>query len=89
VATPLELSVWVEHPADEVWVGWAKHQGPGSVTFSEANTITDPDTGRASTSVRFSEPGTYLVRVQSIDDPVEAFEYHCCWTNAFIEVIVD
>jgi hypothetical protein len=89
VGRPLDLSVWIDHPAEEVWVGWAKHQGPGSVSFQEQNTMMDPTRRTASTTVRFDTPGRYLIRIQSIDDPVEAFEFHCCWTNAFVEVIVD
>ena len=89
VGMPLELEVSVDHPEDEVWVGWAKHQGPGPVTFSEQNTMMDPISRAATTTVHFSEPGEYLIRVQSIDDPVEAFEFHCCWTTAFVEVIVE
>jgi hypothetical protein len=86
---PLDLRVWVDHPEEGVWVGWAKQQGPGSVTFTEQNTHVNPEDGTATTTARFSAPGEYLVRVQSIDDPVEAFEYHCCSTNLFIEVTVN
>ena len=85
----LELSVSVDHPDDEVWVGWAKHQGPGTITFSEQNTMMDPGTRTATTTVRFSEPGRYMVRIQSINNPTAAFEFHCCWTNMFVEVSVD
>ena len=89
VGEPLELTAWVNHPEEEVWVGWAKQNGPGSVEFSEQNTIIDPSTRTATTTARFDQPGTYLLRVQSIDDPVEAFEFHCCWTNVYIDVIVE
>lgn len=89
VGEPLELTAWVDHPEEEVWVGWAKQNGPGSVAFSEQNTMIDPSTRTATATARFDQPGTYLLRVQSIDDPVEAFEFHCCWTNIYIEVIVE
>ena len=89
VGEPVELTAWVDHPEEEVWVGWAKQNGPGRVEFSEQNTMIDPAARTASTTARFDAPGTYLLRVQSIDDPVEAFEFHCCWTNVFIEVIVE
>ncbi len=89
VGEPLELTAWVDHPEEEVWVGWAKQNGPGSVEFSEQNTMIDPSTRTATATARFDQPGTYLLRVQSIDDPVEAFEFHCCWTNIYIEVIVE
>ena len=43
--------------------------------------------GVARTTARFSEPGEYLLRVQSIYSTT-SFEYHCCWTNGFIPVAV-
>jgi hypothetical protein len=89
VGEPLDLRVWVDHPEEEVWVGWAKQQGPGSVTFTAQNTHVNSADRTATTTARFSAPGEYLIRVQAIDDPVEAFEYHCCWTNLFIEVSVN
>lgn len=88
VGEPLELTVAVDHPEEDVWVGWARQQGPGPVVFSEQNTMVDPATRTATTTARFTTPGRYVIRVQSIDDPVEAFEFHCCWTNAFLEVTV-
>ena len=33
------------------------------------------------TSVTFSEPGDYVLLVQSIETLRNSFEYHCCWTN--------
>ncbi len=89
VGTPLELTAWLDHPDDSVWVGWAKHQGPGPVTFSEQNTMMDSTSRTATATARFTEPGRYLLRAQAIDDPVEAFEFHCCWTNAYLEVNVE
>ena len=89
VGEPLELTAWVDHPDEEVWVGWAKQNGPGPVEFSEQNTMIDPSTRSATTTARFDQPGAYLLRVQSINDPVEAFEFHCCWTNVYIDIIVE
>ena len=89
VGEPLELTVWVDHPESEVWVGWAKHQGPADVSFSEQNTVVDPDRRTATTAATFNEPGEYLLRVQSIDNPVAAFEFFCCWTNGYLEVSVE
>jgi len=86
---PVDLTVAVDHPDDEVWVGWAKHQGPGMITFSEQNTMMDPGSRTATATARFSEPGEYMVRIQSINNPTQAFEFHCCWTNVFVEVIVN
>jgi hypothetical protein len=87
VGVPLELEVSIDHPADELWVGWAKHQGPADVTFSEQNTMTDA-AKRASTLATFSEPGEYLIRVQTIDS-IADLEFFCCWTNGFMRVIVE
>jgi hypothetical protein len=47
----------------------------------------DRAAGMARTSARFSEPGEYLVRVQSIYS-IASFEYHCCWTNGYVPVTV-
>jgi hypothetical protein len=87
VGVSLELSVSIDHEADELWVGWAKHQGPADVAFSEQNTMTDSEK-RASTRATFAEPGEYLIRVQTIDSLAD-LEFFCCWTNGYIRVIVD
>src|SRR5690606_17924393 len=87
VGVPLQLAVSVDHPADELWVGWAKHQGPADVTFSEQNTMTDA-AKRASTAATFSVPGEYLIRVQTIDS-IADLEFFCCWTNGYLRVVVE
>ncbi len=87
VGAPLDLSVWVDHPAPTSWVGWTQHQGPGRVDFAQAEMQVDRAAGMARTSARFSEPGEYLVRVQSIYS-IASFEYHCCWTNGYVPVTV-
>jgi hypothetical protein len=43
--------------------------------------------GVATTSVTFSEPGQYTLLLQAIDG-TDNFEFHCCWTNAYIPVTV-
>jgi len=88
VGVPLDLTVLVDHPADELWVGWAKHQGPANVTFSEQNTMTDPATRRARTRATFTQPGEYVIRVQTIDS-IEDLEFFCCPTNLYLEVVVE
>ena len=87
VGDPLTLPVWVDHPAPRSWVGWTVHQGPGHVEFGEAEMQVEQADGTATTTARFSEPGEYLVRVQSIFSTT-SFEYHCCWTNGYIPVTV-
>jgi len=92
VGQPLEVSVWIEHDfEDQMWVGWLKYQAPpgGQVTFSRSEervALTDRR-GVATTSVTFSEPGEYQILLQAIDG-TDNFEFHCCWTNAYISVTV-
>lgn len=87
VGRPLTLTVWVDHPAPRSWVGWTMHQGPGHVEFGEAEIQVEQADGMATTTATFSEPGEYLLRVQSIFSTT-SFEYHCCWTNGYIPVTV-
>ena len=87
VDDPLTLNVWIDHPANRTWVGWALHQGPGMVDFAESEISVDRADGMATTTARFMEPGDYLIRVQSINTTA-SFEFHCCWTNGFVPVRV-
>ena len=88
VGQPLEVTVWAEHGGERSWLGWTKHQGPGDVTISAPELWVEPAEGRATVTVTFGQPGDYLLRVQGIDDPVEDFEFHCCWTNGYVPVTV-
>ena len=91
---PLPLTAWIEHAQPGTWLGWTKHQGPGEVMFSESEIRMDAAEGAATTSATFSQPGSYVVRVQAINDlesgrnPTYGFEFHCCWTNGYIRVDV-
>lgn len=87
VGTPLTLEVWVDHPAPRSWVGWTHHQGPGRVDIADPELYVDGEDGLATTTATFSEPGEYLLRVQSIYSTA-SFEYHCCWTNGYVPVRV-
>ena len=58
------------------------------MTISAPELWVEPEEGRATVTVTFDQPGDYLLRVQGIDDPVEDFEYHCCWTNGYVPVTV-
>lgn len=87
VGEPLTLPAWVDHPAERSWVGWTHHQGPGAVSFTEPELYVSRDEGVGTTTATFSEPGEYLLRVQSIYSTT-SFEYHCCWTNAYVPVTV-
>jgi hypothetical protein len=111
VGRPLEVSVWAEDdgkpvgnvlrpgkPGMPLTVSWHKHQGPGAVEFSQGAHTVDYEGGIAATTVSFSEPGDYLLRVHAID--ASGIEYpneealgmsgyaQCCWTNGFIPVVV-
>jgi hypothetical protein len=87
VGEPLSLRTWVDHPAPRSWVSWTQHQGPGHVDFAESEIYVDQAEGTGTTTARFSEPGEYLLRIQSIYSTA-SFEYHCCWTNGYVPVTV-
>jgi len=66
------------------------NSGPGDVTFSDDEVqipLTNKE-GVGTTSATFSEPGSYVLLVQSIETLRNSFEYHCCWTNGWVEVTV-
>ncbi len=81
----VELSAWIEHPDEEVWVGWALHSGPDEVKFDELEYMIEPNGEAARVQAIFSEPGQYIIRLQSIDN-VAAFEFYCCHSNAYYQV---
>jgi hypothetical protein len=71
-------------------LAWLKHQGPGEVTFTPP--VPRPDRaaeGKATTTVTFSEPGEYVLRLRANDSAVaSAGHAQCCWTNGFVKVTV-
>lgn len=73
-----------------VTLTWFKHQGPGVVTFAGATPAVSPADGKATTTVTFSAPGRYLLRVRANDASGVAGAGHaqCCWTNGFVPVTV-
>ncbi|MCG8413078.1 MAG: hypothetical protein MI746_02565 [Pseudomonadales bacterium] len=86
VNEPVILGAQIDHRDEVVWVGWAQHSGPGHSEFS--NKEYEIESGsRTETEVRFSEPGEYVVRMQTIDD-IAAFEFYCCHTNAYFHINV-
>ena len=99
VGVPFELGAWVARDAvageDErpINVKWFKHQGPGDVTFAERTAVVEPDAwgpeggAQVTTTVTFSEPGDYLLRVLAFN-VIREFEFQCCWTNGFVPVTV-
>ena len=74
-------------------IKWFKHQGPGEATFAERTAVVEPDAwaqkggAQVATTVTFSEPGEYLLRVLAFN-VIREFEFQCCWTNGFVPVTV-
>ena len=71
---------------------WTKYRGPGAVSFDKPRPAIEG--GKAATTVTFSEPGEYVLRVLAWDDSggqsaVMAGGFFCCWTNGFVTVQVD
>ncbi|MDA1093605.1 MAG: hypothetical protein O3A25_10105 [Acidobacteria bacterium] len=99
VGAPLEIGAWVAREAEAgederpINIKWFKHQGPGDVRFAERAMEVEPTAwasaggARVVTSVTFSEPGDYLVRVLAFN-VIQEFEFQCCWTNGFLPVTV-
>lgn len=85
VGEPLNLSAWIEHPDEEIWVGWAKHSGPGVVEFDTLEYTMNPRQGPTQVQVTFAAAGRYIIRLQTIDT-IAAFEFYCCHTNAYYTV---
>jgi len=94
VGKPLEIRIWMEDRGDRkpipVNMLWWKHQGPGDVTFEPRAAKTAPGGGEATTSVRFSAPGDYMlrVRVDNFGITDSAPGQQCCWTNGYVKVKV-
>jgi len=101
VGVPTTVTVWatddgvrkaraVARPA-RFGVVWSKYRGAGTVSFDDtAPAIED---GTAVTTVTFSEPGEYVLRVLAWDDSggqsaIMAGGFFCCWTNGFVTVRV-
>lgn len=94
VGAALDIRVWMEDRGDRkpipVNMSWSKHQGPGDVTFEPRSAKTAPGGGDAATSVRFSAPGDYMlrVRVDNFGITDSAPGQQCCWANGFVRVKV-
>jgi hypothetical protein len=103
VGKPLTVTVWAKDDGKAVasvarsgrggappTLAWFKHQGPGTVTFSDKAPAVGGADGKATTTVTFSEPGEYVLRVRANDASGLANAGHaqCCWTNGFVKVVV-
>jgi hypothetical protein len=84
---------------DPLNVRWSKFRGPGAVTFADnapkpkkiESKVTPAlaVSGRATTTVTFSEPGEYLLYVSATDASRDREKGHqCCWSNAQVKVSV-
>jgi hypothetical protein len=82
---------------------WSKYRGPGAVTFDKARpeveklsssgtpgtTAGGSFTGRATTHVKFSEPGDYVLHLIANDYSGDGGGgFGCCWSTALLKVIV-
>jgi hypothetical protein len=79
---------------------WQKYRGTGEVTFENPQPKVDavpgsqipiPNVfnGKGSTSVTFSQPGEYVLRVIANDSSgPEGGDFVCCWTNGEVKVTV-
>ena len=83
----VSLRAWIEHPDEEVWVGWSHHSGQGNVEFDNKEYKIQTDNNETTVAVRFSEAGEYVIRMQTIDN-IAAFEFYCCHTNAYFHINV-
>jgi len=94
MGTALTIRVWMEDRGQRkpipVNMLWFKHQGPGDVSFEPRSATTAPGGGEATTSVRFSAPGEYMlrVRVDNFGITDSAPGQQCCWTNGYVRVKV-
>ena len=64
-------------------VKWSKYRGQGEVTFADPSPPLER--GRASTTVTFSQPGDYMLRVLGSDG---SGLNGCCWTNGYVRATV-
>ena len=104
VGAPLVLSIWTSDvkPIRNVRersnrrrrpplaVRWHKLRGPGEAEFSEAEQEFEGSSDQnPTTTVTFSEPGEYRLRVEALDETGEGGSgFQCCWTSAHVVVNV-
>jgi hypothetical protein len=81
-----------------VTLRWSKYRGPGTVTFAperpdveklDRKDVPAAFSGKATTSVTFSEPGDYMLHITANDYSGEGGGgFQCCWTTALVKVSV-
>jgi len=87
-----------KNPPPPVRLTWSKYRGPGEVTFAserpavqaiEGGGVGVRYRGLATTSVRFSQPGEYVLHLLANDYSGEGGGGEvCCWTTALLKVTV-
>jgi hypothetical protein len=87
---PIQVTSRRESKTGAINVTWFKHSGPGPVSFSPAKEPIVPLEGNATTSVSFTQPGEYVLRVRAdnfgrLDTSAGN---QCCWTNGYVKVSV-
>ena len=86
-------------PRPPVTVTWSKYRGPGAVTFDKTKPVVEKlpasgsgDTafsGKATTNVKFSELGDYMLHVTANDYSGDGGGgFQCCWTTGLVKVSV-
>jgi hypothetical protein len=88
----------MRNPQPPVSVTLSKYRGPGAVTFGDVHPKfealkggrpDEPYTGKASTTVKFSQPGDYMLHVTANDYSGNGGGGSvCCWTTAIVKVAV-
>jgi len=95
VGEPINLITRISHAEPGTWINWTLHQGTNAVEFSAAESRIGSAEGIIETTATFEQAGEYMLRVQAINDterprdPTYGFEFHCCWTNAYVRVEVN
>jgi hypothetical protein len=73
---------------------WSKYRGPGALKFDKdrptsEGTASEGFSGKATTSVTFSEPGDYVLHVTVNDYSGDGGGgFQCCWTTGLVKVSV-
>lgn len=94
-----ETSAPLTTPRPPVTLVWSKYRGPGVVTFDKPRPAVEKTTstsnanfafsGKATTNVKFSEAGEYVLHVTANDYSGDGGGgFQCCWTTGLVKVSV-
>jgi hypothetical protein len=89
----------MSRPRPAVTLRWSKYRGSGAVTFDKSNpevqklaeggATNGGFTGKATTTVKFSEPGDYVLHVTANDYSGDGGGgFGCCWTTGLVRITV-